>query len=372
MENMAVINKDYWTDKKVLVTGHTGFKGGWLCLWLKQLGSIVTGYALPPEKENDLYYAANVAGVLQKSVYGDVRDLELLKKHVTEAQPEVVFHLAAQPIVRKSYKDPLETFSTNVMGTANLLQVCRELTCLKAIVVVTTDKCYQNQEWHWGYRETDHLGGYDPYSSSKACAELVTAAYRKSYFQRSGGNDSATGVATARAGNVIGGGDWSSDRLIPDCFRAAQQASSIQIRHPMATRPWQHVLEPLRGYLMLAERLAADAKHFSEAFNFGPRDEDVVSVQAILEKINQRLPNPLNWAADKNEHPPETNLLKLDISKANASLGWQPKLNLDKALDLTVDWYDAVSKGKDVAALTNAQIAEYQRYSNLINGRSHV
>lgn len=358
---MAVINTRYWTNKRVLVTGHTGFKGGWLCLWLKQLGATVSGYALPPENEHDLYHAANVAGAMQKSTYGDVRDLIKLKKHIVETQPDVVFHLAAQPIVRRSYKDPLETFSTNVMGTANLLQVCREVTSLKAIVIVTTDKCYQNQEWHWGYRETDHLGGSDPYSSSKACAELVTAAYRKSFFQRGVSTESRAGIATARAGNVIGGGDWSSDRLIPDCFRAVRDASSIQIRHPLATRPWQHVLEPLRGYLMLAERLATDAERFSEAFNFGPRDEDVVSVQTVLEKINQRLQAPLTWMTDKNDNPPESNLLKLDISKARTTLGWRPLLSLDGALDLTTDWYQAYANGIDVAAMTNAQIADYQR-----------
>lgn len=352
---------NFWHSKRVLVTGHTGFKGGWLCLWLKQLSAVVSGYALPPESGRSMYSAAEISGALEKTIFGDIRDYDKLKGHILETQPEIVFHLAAQPIVRKSYQDPLETFSTNVMGTANLLQACRGVESIKAIVVVTTDKCYRNQEWDWGYRETDHLGGSDPYSSSKACAELVTSAFSKSFFERNNENQNTIAIASARAGNVIGGGDWSSDRLIPDFFRAIENQNAIQLRNPEATRPWQHVLEPLRAYLMLAERLFVDKPKSSEAYNFGPRDEDVVSVKKIIEKINSKVPQPLRYQIEQGQNPLETTLLKLDISKAGSQLNWRPLLNLDQSLDLTVDWYLGSASGKHPRDITEAQITNYQK-----------
>jgi CDP-glucose 4,6-dehydratase len=365
---MEVISPQFWESKKVLVTGHTGFKGTWLCLWLRQLGAEVTGYALPPENDDALFVTTNLQLELAESVFGDIRDFQGLKHHIANTAPEVVFHLAAQPIVRRSYHDPLETFSTNVMGTANLLQACRQTESIKAVVVVTTDKCYQNQEWYWGYRETDHLGGSDPYSSSKACAELVTSAFRKSFFPQSADQARNTGIATARAGNVIGGGDWAADRLIPDCFRAIEKGTHIRIRNPASTRPWQHVLEPIRAYLMLAEQLVANSAHYSEAFNFGPRDQDVVSVERIVEKIMVRLPGKLKCEIDDQENPPESILLKLDISKAESRLRWKPILNIDQALDLTVDWYAGYADGKCARELTDTQIANYHE---LIKLRTH-
>ncbi len=368
LEEMELNSSKFWHSRSVLVTGHTGFKGGWLCLWLRQLGATVTGYALPPEGERNLYEAAKVQTAMAVSNFGDIRDLEKLKHHVSKTEPEIVFHLAAQPLVRRSYQDPLETFSTNVMGTANLLHACQDVDSIKAIVVVTTDKCYQNQEWEWGYRETDHLGGSDPYSSSKACAELVTSAFRKSFFKSEKTTENGIGIATARAGNVIGGGDWSPDRLIPDCLRAVEKGASIQLRNPTAIRPWQHVLEPIRAYLILAEQLVEDPKDCSEAFNFGPFDNDVVSVQDIVKKISFRLPQALRFEIDRQQNPHESKLLKLDSSKAASKLGWRPLLDIDRAVELTLDWYSGHYAGKSPRDLTESQIEHYRKLTDSMGG----
>jgi CDP-glucose 4,6-dehydratase len=345
---------DFWKGRRVLVTGHTGFKGAWLSEWLLLLGARVHGYALAPPTTPALFDQLGLAQRLEHEI-GDVRDLEGLRACVARAQPEVLFHLAAQSLVRRSYVEPLETYAVNVMGTANVLEACREETQLRAIVVVTTDKCYENQEWHWGYRETEALGGHDPYSSSKACAEIVTAAYRRSFFNGA----RRVPLASARAGNVIGGGDWAEDRLIPDVLRAHQAGRAVEIRHPEAIRPWQHVLEPLRGYLTLAERLAGDdGARFAEPWNFGPDTADEKPVRWVLDRLRTEWPQLRAWEVARGEHPHEATYLKLDCAKARARLGWQPAINLTAALKLTIDWYRQVQT-TDARDLTRLQLQNY-------------
>lgn len=345
----------FWRNKRVFITGHTGFKGGWLTLWLSILGAKITGYALPPNTRPSFFSAVNLGPCLAKSHLADINDSSAVEAAVFAANPEVIFHLAAQPLVRRSYAEPLETYQTNVMGTANLLQVTRKCHALQAIVVVTSDKCYENQAWPWGYRETDTLGGYDPYSNSKACQELVVSAFRQSYLQ-----DKGVAIATARAGNVIGGGDWSEDRLIPDAMRAHAAKALLTIRSPLATRPWQHVLEPLAGYLKLAEQLFANPG-LAGGWNFGPEDSDVRTVEEVLNLVSQRLPGGLQWQADTGTHPHEALLLKLDCSKSMSRLGWKPQWTLEEALAHTCDWYERCLTEQPMDEISQSQIAIYSK-----------
>jgi len=358
MESL-VMNTQFWQGKRVFLTGQTGFKGGWLSLWLQQLGATLTGYALPPPTLPNLYEAARV-GAGMNSVIGDIRDPFALAQIMQEAEPEIVFHLAAQPLVLRSYEDPVETYSTNVMGTVHLLEAIRKCPSVRAVVNVTTDKCYDNKEWVWAYREDESLGGYDPYSSSKGCSEMVTSAYRNSFFNPNTYIRHRVALASARAGNVIGGGDWSKDRLIPDTITAFMNGKSVTLRNPLSIRPWQHVLEPLRGYLTLAENLFISGTKFAEAFNFGPRSEDAKPVQTIVDKLSELWGEGSSWQIAGVEHLHEANFLKLDTAKAAQMLNWRPQLNIDQALQLTVDWSKGYQQGLDMQALTKAQIYEYQ------------
>ena len=358
------MNAAFWQGKRVLLTGHTGFKGSWLSLWLQSMGAQVVGYALAPPTNPSLFEVAKV-GLGMTSIIGDIRDLELVRKVFTERKPEIVIHMAAQPLVRYSYIEPVETYSTNVMGTVNLLDAVRSSNSVKAVVNVTTDKCYENREWAWGYRENEAMGGYDPYSSSKGCAELVTAAYRNSYFNPTTFNHQhSTALATARAGNVIGGGDWAEDRLIPDIMRAITQGRPVNIRNPHAIRPWQHVLEPLSGYLLLAQKLYQEGAGYAEGWNFGPNDEDAKPVQWIVEKLTQSWGARASWMPDGGEHPHEAHYLKLDCSKAKARLDWHPRWRLEEALGAITAWHRAFQDGKDMRELTLRQIKVYS--DNLI------
>ena len=349
----------FWSGKRVFLTGHTGFKGSWLALWLQQLGAHVTGYALDAPTQPSLFDAARVAAGMQ-SVYGDVRDLPALQRAMQAARPEIVIHLAAQSLVRLSYESPVDTYATNVMGTVHLLEAVRTTPGVKAVVNVTTDKCYENKEWAWGYRENEPMGGFDPYSNSKGCSELVSAAYRSSFFSPTHYLLHGVALATARAGNVIGGGDWAKDRLIPDILAAFEAGKPVPIRNPYATRPWQHVLEPLRGYLTLAEHLVTDGPDFAEGWNFGPHSDDAKPVQWIVQRLAQRWGQGASWKVDDGEHPHEAHYLKLDISKAAQRLHWQPALRLDDALGLIVDWTRARQTGADMCAVTLDQIVAYQ------------
>ena len=353
------MNAEFWCGKRVLLTGHTGFKGSWLSLWLQSMDAQVVGYALAPPTEPSLFEVAGV-GAGMTSVIGDIRDLEHLRAVFAEHKPEIVIHMAAQPLVRYSYAEPVETYSTNVMGTVNLLEAVRGTPGVKAVVNVTTDKCYENREWAWGYRENEAMGGYDPYSSSKGCAELVTAAYRNSFFNSATFNvKHSTAIASARAGNVIGGGDWAEDRLIPDIMRAITQGRSVTIRNPHAIRPWQHVLEPLSGYLKLAQKLYEEGAAYAEGWNFGPNDEDAKPVQWIVEQLTQSWGEGASWLLDGGEHPHEAHYLKLDCSKAKSRLDWHPRWHLDEALKRIVDWQKQYLYGRDMRAVTIEQIDLY-------------
>ena len=355
------MNPEFWSDKVVLVTGHTGFKGAWLSLWLKKLGAKVIGYSLPPPTTPSLFSLARVADDME-SVEGDIRDLEHLRAVIHRHQPDIVMHLAAQALVRYSYRNPVETYATNVMGTVHVLEAVRQSNSIRAVLNVTSDKCYENREWIWGYREVEPLGGHDPYSSSKACAELVTAAYRQSYFT---GSDESVGavVASARAGNVIGGGDWAEDRLIPDVVRAFLREQAIMIRRPAAVRPWQHVLDPLGGYLLLLERMWDRKNRFDQAWNFGPSVHDAKPVQWIVERMMELWGDKASMELDTSAQPHEAGMLSLDCSKARTALGWTPRLGLDKALEWTVEWYKAYKRGDDMRGLTEGQIDRYQNFN---------
>lgn len=358
LENM-VMDFSFWRHKKVLITGHTGFKGSWLSLWLQQLGANVVGYSLEPPTQPSLFILANVAENLI-NIKGDVGDFNRLKATMAEHKPEIIFHMAAQSLVRYSYEQPIETYATNVMGTVNLLEAARIVGSSKAIVNITTDKCYENKEWQWPYRENDALGGYDPYSNSKACSELVTSAFRSSYFNTA---ERPCGLASARAGNVIGGGDWAKDRLLPDIIRSFLTQTDFVIRYPHALRPWQHVLEPLQGYLQLAESLCLDPKKYAEAWNFGPDEKDVKSVGWVVARAQQLWNKDLGNKYEPNQKLHEASLLKLDSSKAKSSLDWEPRWDLETALVKTMDWYRAYIEDEDMYKITHAQIEEY---SNLI------
>lgn len=359
VEDMAV-NQEFWRGKRVFVTGHTGFKGAWLSLWLSKLGANVAGYALAPATTPSAFELFGV-GAGMKSVIADVRDLARLQAAVTDFKPEIVFHMAAQALVRDSYEIPVETYATNVMGTVHVLEAIRKVGGVRAAVVITTDKCYENREWHWGYREDDPLGGFDPYSNSKSCAELVTASYRNSFFHPGAYKEHGTAIATARAGNVIGGGDWAKDRLIPDLMNSFLGTRPVLIRRPHSIRPWQHVLDPLRGYLLLAERLWDDGTKYSEAWNFGPGDEDSKPVAWIADRLATLWGEGAQWSVEAAEKGPhEATYLKLDPSKARARLGWQSSWDLNSSLQNIVDWYLALRRGDDMRAITLGQIASYE------------
>ncbi len=347
----------FFREKKVLLTGHTGFKGGWLACWLKLLGAQVIGFALPPDTHPNLFEAAGINREMV-SVIGDIRDFDSVARIFQQHSPEIVFHNAAQPLVRRSYRDPVATYATNVMGTVHVLEAVRNTPSVRAAVIVTSDKAYENREWFWPYREEDAMGGHDPYSSSKGCAELVSAAYRNSFFS---GPDAAR-VATARAGNVIGGGDWSEDRLVPDIVRGIASGQPIVIRRPASIRPWQHVLEPLRGYLMLAQKLVENGSEYAEAWNFGPREEDAISVEALAKRVIT------SWKSGKLEVQPdpdaphEAQVLRLSTAKARSRLDWQPALSLDQAIEWTVAWYESYYRDPNSAAgITQKQIQDYSR-----------
>ena len=348
------VKPHFWRGKRVLLTGHTGFKGAWMSLWLSSMGAKVQGFALAPPTSPSLFEEARV-GELISSYIGDVRNFSPLSQIVKKFKPEIVFHMAAQPLVRYSYDEPLETYATNVMGTAHLLESIRAVDSVRAVVNVTTDKCYENREWVWGYREDEAMGGFDPYSSSKACSELVTAAYRQSFLDKAG-----IAVATARAGNVIGGGDWAKDRLVPDILRAFGNKQPVSIRNPNSIRPWQHVIEPLSGYLQLAEKLFSDPTAFSQAWNFGPKDDDAKPVGWIVESIANKWGKDAIWSFDEGNHPHEAQYLKLDISKARQTLGWSPRWALDQALDNVVEWHIHWLNGGDARNLCLKQIERYQ------------
>lgn len=347
--------REFWQGKKVLITGHTGFKGSWLAFWLKMLGAKVCGYALAPETQPNLFNELKLETQIESNI-GDIRDAAEFEKVITEFQPEVVFHLAAQSLVRRSYKLPIETYTTNVIGTLNILEAVRKTASVKAVVIVTTDKVYENKEWLWAYRENERLGGFDPYSNSKACAELAVSSYRNSFFA-----DNKCLIATARAGNVIGGGDWSEDRLLPDVFRSLIFGDNLEIRNPGSIRPWQHVLEPCAGYLLLAVKLFNGEERFAEAWNFGPSEEDSKSVGWVLEKIEQNWNEPVKWQIAEGIQPHEARILKLDSTKAKTELGWQPRLNLDEAIRLTAEWYRGCLEKTNLINLTERQIEYHQK-----------
>ncbi len=354
-----VMNPAFWSSKRVFLTGHTGFKGSWMSLWLQSLGADLTGYSLEPPTKPSLFEIANVVEGMH-SIIADIRNLEFLKTTMRETKPEIVIHMAAQPLVRHSYEQPVETYAINVMGTVHLLEAVRHTPSVKSVVIITTDKCYENREWDWGYRESDPMGGYDIYSNSKGCAELVTSAYRSSFFNPKSHDKHGVGIASARAGNVIGGGDWAKDRLIPDILAAFEAGRPVSIRNPKAIRPWQHVLEPLRGYLTLAEKLCYEGAVFSGGWNFGPNDEDTRPVEWIVQEMAHLWGEGAAWQVDQGYHPHETAFLKLDISKARSRLNWHPVLRLTDALTITVDWAKQRHAGKDMKTMTLSQIKTYQ------------
>jgi CDP-glucose 4,6-dehydratase len=353
------MNPSFWRGKRVFLTGHTGFKGSWLSLWLQQLGADVTGFALAPPSNPSLFDAAGVARGM-RSLQGDIRDPAALQQALADARPDIVIHMAAQALVRHSYANPVETYSTNVMGLVHLFEAVRATPGVRAVVNVTSDKCYENREWVWGYREDEPMGGYDPYSNSKGCAELVTSAYRSSFFNPADHARHGVALGSGRAGNVIGGGDWAQDRLIPDMMRAIASGQPVRIRSPHAIRPWQHVLEPLSGYLALAEHLYEHGPAFAEGFNFGPHDTDARPVEWIVERLCAAWGDGAAWELDGAPQPHEATYLKLDCSKARARLGWQPRWTLAETLVRIVDWHKAHANGADMRDVTLAQIASYQ------------
>ena len=351
------VNPLFWQGKKVFLTGHTGFKGGWLSLWLSSMGAEVTGYSLAPNTEPNLFTVLNMESLIRTSHIGDVRDFENVQRAMQQAGPDILIHMAAQPLVRYSYDHPVETYATNVMGTVHVLEAARKIESIRATVVVTTDKCYENKEWVWGYRENEAMGGHDPYSSSKGCTELVTSAYRKSFFSS---KNSQNSVASARAGNVIGGGDWSLDRLIPDAIRAFEAIQPLRIRNPLATRPWQHVLEPLSGYLILAQSLYGEDGHqFTSGWNFGPSESDNRSVRELADLLISEWGASASWQKEGSEQPHEAHLLKLDCSKAIQQLNWIPRWNLETATKKIVQWQKSYQAKENMREVSLAQINQY-------------
>nr|WP_294847252.1 CDP-glucose 4,6-dehydratase [uncultured Sphingomonas sp.] len=354
-----LVKRQPWRGRRVLVTGHTGFKGSWLSLWLAHAGANVTGYSLPAPTSPSLFEQARLSEIVDHRI-GDVRDLAALEKVVREIRPEVIFHLAAQPLVRYSYAEPVETYATNVMGTVNLLDVCRRVDSVLGVVCITTDKCYENKEWVWPYRETDPMGGHDPYSSSKGAAEIAISAYRRSYFEAEGPI-----ISSVRAGNVIGGGDWADDRLVPDLVRAFLANQAPVIRSPRSVRPWQHVLEALGGYLIIGERILSGDRSVGTAYNFGPNDDDMRPVGWIVEQMSRHWGVPVEWDADPVVGPHEATLLRLDTSKARAQLNWSPVWGLQKALEKIVSWHRSVAAGEDARTVSADQLEEYLKVADV-------
>lgn len=359
---MSIINQDFWRGKSVFITGHTGFKGSWLSLWLMHLGAKVSGYSLPPPNTENIFDLLNLAPSLHNNYFNDVRDLGKLTNAIAESNPEIIFHLAAQPLVRESYEDPVETYSTNIMGTVNVLEAFRQRETPQVAIIVTTDKCYENKEWIWGYREIDQLGGHDPYSSSKSCAELVSAAYRKSFFSPKLSQNHHKSVSTVRAGNVIGGGDRTLGRLVPDLIQSIKSSQPIILRNPDAVRPWQHVLEPLCGYIHLAEKMYISGHQYSGAWNFAPNPSDMICVRDIAQILLSKMSNStIIEVGDINQLFHETKVLKLDYSKARGELGWNPRWDIRKALDAIVDWENISNYQSNMSAFTLSQINEFMR-----------
>jgi len=353
------MNKKFWAGKKVFITGHTGFKGSWLTTWLKLLGATVSGYSLAPGTKPSLFEVTDVAHGIT-SINGNILDSALLLETIKQQQPDIVFHLAAQPLVHYSYLNPIETYTVNVIGTANLLEAIRSIKSVRAVIVVTSDKCYENQEWVWGYRETDSMGGFDPYSSSKGCAELVASSYRRSYFNTSRYDQHRVALATVRAGNVIGGGDWTEARLIPDLVRSFIKKETGIIRNPQAHRPWQYILDLLQGYLMLTEKLWHHGPEYADAWNFGPNEDNVKPVAWIADKLVNLWGENVKWAMGESNNLHEANSLKLDCNKSRTLLGWVPKLSIDDALAETLAWYKAHHHKKNMLDFTLHQIREYE------------
>jgi CDP-glucose 4,6-dehydratase len=349
-----------WRGRRVLLTGHTGFKGAWLALWLQRAGAEVHGFALDPPSRPNLFELAGVGGLCASDTRGDLRDAAAVHAAFDRVQPEVVFHLAAQSLVHESYADPVRTYATNLMGSIHVLEAVRACPTVRAVVMVTTDKCYQNQEWVWSYRENEPLGGYDPYSNSKACTELAVSAYRSSFFNPQSYASHRVALASARAGNVIGGGDWAADRLIPDFFRSITAGQPLRVRSPHAIRPWQHVLEPLAGYILLAESLLREGPAAAEAWNFGPHDADAKPVAWLAERLVRAWGEDARWELDGQTHPHEAHYLKLDISKARMRLHWEPRWPLARGLDETVAWYRAWTRGADLQTFSLEQISRYE------------
>jgi CDP-glucose 4,6-dehydratase len=361
VEKLGVVDRAFWNGRRVFITGHTGFKGSWLSLWLQRLSAIVTGYALSPPTEPSLFELAAVANDMTSKL-GDVRDLSELTAAMESARPEVVFHLAAQPIVRRSYREPVTTFSTNVLGTVNVLEAIRRVGSICAAVIITSDKCYENDERDWSYREDDRLGGYEPYSSSKACSELVVAAYRNSFFNPETFARHGTTIASARAGNVIGGGDWAEDRLVPDLMRGFLAGETVLVRSPDAKRPWQHVLVPLSGYLVLAQQLITAGPAFGEAWNFAPPEEDSKPVAWIADRLSAYWGGHADWKRDQGDHPHEAQILKLDWSKAREKLHWRPRWDLDRSLQAIVTWYKGYGERPGPERLRRLALDDIEAY----------
>ena len=357
------MNSTFWHGKTILVTGHTGFKGSWLSLWLQQLGAKVVGFSLEPPTQENLFVQADVSSGMDSSI-GDIRDLARLQLVFREVKPEIVFHLAAQSLVKESYSDPVNTYTTNVIGSLNVLEAVRQTPSVRSVVMVSTDKCYDNKEWAWSYREIDPLGGHDPYSSSKGCMEIMLASYRASYFPAEDFTRHKTAIASARAGNVIGGGDWAADRLVPDILNCIQHNQPLTLRYPHAIRPWQHVLEPLFGYMLLAEKLFSCGSHYAQSWNFGPDDESAKSVKWIAEYMLKKSASTLKVVMDSRAHPHEAHYLKLDCSKTNMELNWRAKWSLSEALDKVLSW--SPSDKSSARELCLQQIAEYSA-SNVHN-----
>lgn len=354
-----MINNQFWNGKKVFITGHTGFKGSWLCLWLNSMGAEITGYALEPSTSPNLFELCKIDHLVRNNVIADIRDFDQLSSAMQLAQPEIVIHMAAQPLVRYSYNKPVETYEINVMGTVNLLEAVRNCQSVVSLINVTTDKCYENKEWHWGYRENEPLGGHDPYSSSKACSELVTNAYRSSFLNSHNANRKIA-VASARAGNVIGGGDWAAERLVPDIIRSILGDEKIVIRNPHSIRPWQHVLEPLSGYLLLAEKLYLHGEKYASAWNFGPSDKDAKPVEWIVKQFCEKWEG-MSYIIDSNEHLHEAQYLKLDCSRASSELDWHPRWELSQAIDKIIEFTSAYKNGENLIEVCLKQITQYQQ-----------